>query len=170
VLRREKWIALATAVVGLVLLAGPVAAMMVHYSVDRLVAEADGLVRGKMQVLGSRWLEGPGSVIVTDLRLQVQEVWAGPYQKGSALDFYVYGGTVGDVTMVQEHEPTFQANETVLLFLWTQPDQARTAVFNGVQGTYRLQRDTVTNYRHETFPIREFRATVQAAKRIHGRR
>lgn len=151
------------------LLATSAFALMVDTPVDKMVAGADGIVRGTVEVLGSHWVDGPRSVIVTDYRLHPTEVWSGPYAVGKAVDFRTYGGTVGDMTMVQEHQPEFRPGEDVLLFLWTQPDAGHTAVYNAVQGVYRLRDRNVVNYKQEIVPLADFRLTIQRALRAQGR-
>ncbi len=148
----------------------PALAIMVEYPVDRMVAESGAIVRGRVESLGARWLEGPGSIIVTDMKLTVDEVWMGGYRASQTIEFYVVGGVVDGLGMKQEHQPEFRRGEDVVLFLWTQPDESRTAIFNDEQGKYRVVGETVLNFHGEPIELDEFRTNVDRAIQIHGRR
>lgn len=147
----------------------PAFALMLEYTVDQMVASSEAVVRGRVLGLQSRWLDGPGSIIVTDVHFQVDEVWTGPVAADRNLDFFVIGGTVDGLTMRQEHQPIFTESEETVLFLWTQPDEQRLAVFNDEQGRYRVVDDTVINFKRETIAMADFRDDVEQAIRIHKR-
>ncbi len=105
-------------------------AVILEYSLDRMVESSESIVQGRVMGLQSRWLDGPGSIIVTDVVFAVDEVLTGPITNSQSLNFFVVGGVVDGLGMRQEHQPVFREGEEAVLFLWTQPDEKRIAVFN----------------------------------------
>lgn len=147
----------------------PAHSMLLEYSLDRMVAECDAVAQGRILSLESRWLDGPNSIIVTDVVFAVDEVMTGAMAAGQELHFYVVGGTVDGLTMRQEHQPIFTPGEETVLFFWTQPDQRRLAVFNDEQGRYKVTGDSVVNFKQQTIPLIEFRQDLEQAISSHKR-
>ncbi|MBU8871642.1 MAG: hypothetical protein KOO60_12320 [Gemmatimonadales bacterium] len=162
---RNKLIFIAVALI----LGSAAQAAILEYSLDRMVESSEAIVRGRVMNLESRWLDGPGSVIVTDVVFLVDEVLTGEFSAPQQLNFYVVGGVVDGLGLRQEHQPVFHKDEESVLFLWTQPDQNRLAVFNDEQGRYRLVGDTVVNFKQQSIALPEFREELDWAIQIHKR-
>ena len=147
----------------------PAQAALLEYSVDQMVESSEAIVQGRVISLESRWLDGPGSIIVTDVSFVVDQVWEGKISTQQRLNFYVAGGFVDGLGMRQEHAPIFSQGEEAVLFLWTQPDQDRLAVFNDEQGRYRIVDGSALNFKEQSIDLSEFRGNIERAVQIHGR-
>ncbi|MFH1845328.1 MAG: hypothetical protein ABIF77_19260 [bacterium] len=150
-------------------LAAPVTAAIVEYSLDQMVGGSEALVRGRVVSLHCHWLDGPGSIIVTDVGFAVAESWLGSLRSGQTLEFQVVGGEVGGIGQRREHEPVFRLGEEAVLFLWTRPDQDRLSIFNAEQGKYRIIGDTVVGLRQEPIALSEFHRQIEGALQRQGR-
>ncbi len=141
------------------LAAPPASALMVEVPFDRMARDADAIVVGRVVALESSRIENP-RLIVTDVTLALEEVWAGGLTPGRTLILRVLGGRVGDVTLEVEHEPTFQVGEQAVLFLKETPG-ARLAVQENEQGKYRLAGDQALRFDGRPLPVRQVRAAVR---------
>lgn len=146
----------------------PVVAAMIPITIDQMVAESESVVQGRVVSMNSYWLDGPGSIIVTDVAFAVDEVWMGNQAPGSQLTVTVAGGEVGGIGMRQEHAPVFRVDEEAVVFLWTRPD-GRLEVYNAEQGKYTVVDSKVMGFRLEPQEMTEFRATIEDAKQFNGR-
>ena len=146
----------------------PAAAAMIPFTMGEMVAESESVVQGRVVSMNSHWLDGTGSIIVTDVAFAVDEVWMGNQSPGDQLTLQVAGGEVGEIGMRQEHAPQFRIDEEAVVFLWTRPD-GRLDVFNAEQGKYTVLGSTVIGFRHEPLDLADFRADFEQAKRFNGR-
>ena len=146
----------------------PAAAAMIPLTMGEMVAESESVVQGRVVSMNSHWLDGTGSIIVTDVAFAVDEVWMGNQSPGDQLTLQVAGGEVGEIGMQQEHAPQFRIDEEAVVFLWTRPD-GRLDVFNAEQGKYTVLGSTVIGFRHEPLDLADFRADFEQAKRFNGR-
>jgi len=146
----------------------PAAAAMIPFTMGEMVAESESVVQGRVVSMNSHWLDGTGSIIVTDVAFAVDEVWMGNQSPGDQLTLQVAGGEVGEIGMQQEHAPQFRIDEEAVVFLWTRPD-GRLDVFNAEQGKYTVLGSTVIGFRHEPLDLADFRADFEQAKRFNGR-
>lgn len=144
-------------------------ALLLEYTLDQMVESSESIVQGRVLDLESRWLDGPGSIIVTDVKFQIGEVLAGKMTPRQELSFYVIGGFVDGMGMRQEHQPVFREGEESFLFLWTQPDEQRVTVFNDEQGRYRIVGDSVINFKREARALTDFREDLDRAIRMYKR-
>jgi hypothetical protein len=136
-------------------------ALMSEYTVDKMAESSESVVKGRVIDLKSRWLDGADSIIVTDVEFIVDEVWGGQFSTNQKLTFYVVGGVVDGLGMRQEHQPVFTKGEEAVLFLWTQPDQRRLAIFNDEQGRYKVVGDKVINFKQQALSLQDFREEVK---------
>lgn len=146
----------------------PATAAMIPFTIDEMVAESESVVQGRVVSMNSHWLDGTGSIIVTDVLFAVDEVWMGNQSPGDQLTLQVAGGEVGEIGMRQEHAPQFRVDEEAVVFLWTRPD-GRLEVFNAEQGKYTVLGATVIGFRHEPLNMTDFRAEIEQAKQFNGR-
>ncbi len=146
----------------------PAAAAMILFTIDEMVAESESVVQGRVVSMNSHWLDGQGSIIVTDVAFTVDEVWMGNQSPGDQLTLQVAGGEVGEIGMQQEHAPQFRIDEEAVVFLWTRPD-GRLDIFNAEQGKYTVLGATVIGFRHEPLDLTDFRAEIERAKQFNGR-
>lgn len=91
-------------------------AVLREATLDEVASTADAVVRARVIGMQSRWLDSP-RIIVTDISLELGEVWAGDLEAGQPITVRVNGGEVQGLRMIQEHEPVFAAGEEVVLFL-----------------------------------------------------
>ncbi len=146
--------------------AAPAPAAIVEWSLDRMATESEVVVRGHVEGLDSHWLDGPSSIIVTDVKFVVDEVWkgSGRLTKGLQLDLRVNGGGVGEMRMVQEHQPVFLQKEDAVLFLWTS-GEGRLGVYNDEQGKYTVMGDKVVGFKQEPLDLGSFKTSIERAIR-----
>lgn len=131
-----------------------------EYSYNDLNNHADTILIGKVkEILPSRWnsIDGqmnksaleinPGELIYTDIIISVDK-----YLKNSLssdeVTVRVVGGTIGNITMSSDIEPSFESGEKVLLYLsndtypYTKDIGSEHFVVTGyVQGKFRLTDD-----------------------------
>jgi hypothetical protein len=134
----------------LALLAAPAlrATSVVPPSFPELVAEADGIYRGRVTSIQARRVplpDGDGSVIKTFVTFAVERVLKGEEQAQLTLEFL--GGTIGDETITVTGMPKFNVGAREIVFVQK----------NGVQfcplvavmhGRYRVLRDEATAREH----------------------
>jgi hypothetical protein len=124
------------------------ATTVVPPSFPELVAEADGIYRGRVTSIQARRVplpEGDGSVIKTFVTFNVERVLKGPEQAQLTLEFL--GGTIGDESVTVSGMPKFNIGAREIVFVQK----------NGVQfcplvavmhGRYRVLRDEATAREH----------------------
>jgi hypothetical protein len=124
------------------------ATSVVPPSFPELVAEADGIYRGRVTSIQARRVplpEGDGSVIKTFVTFAVERALKGAEQTQLTLEFL--GGTVGDETITVTGMPKFNVGAREIVFVQK----------NGVQfcplvavmhGRYRVLRDEATAREH----------------------
>jgi hypothetical protein len=142
----------------LLALAARASALMVEVPFEELVQTSDAIVQGTVVDLESRWLAEP-HIIVTDVTLQVGEVWAGSLQPGQRLVLRVAGGEVDGIGMRREHEPAFGRDEQVVLFLAATPS-ARFAVHHLEQGKFTVFGDQAIGAKGQSLPLAALREAV----------
>lgn len=124
------------------------ATSVVPPSFPELVAEADGIYRGRVTSIEARRVplpDGEGSVIKTFVTFAVEKVLKGQGQTQLTLEFL--GGTIGDETITVTGMPKFNVGAREIVFVQK----------NGVQfcplvavmhGRYRVLRDEATSREH----------------------
>lgn len=112
---------LKTAVVMIALLCLGVARLahattMLALSLEDLVARADEIVLGTVVRAQSRWSK-PGSVIVTDAEVRVDQSLKGTSADGDTLLVTTLGGAVGDIALTVPGAAELKPGHQTLLFL-----------------------------------------------------
>lgn len=100
----------------LLLAAARSGAMIVRMTLDDIVQESADIVQGRVVSRESHMLDGSNR-IVTDIKIQVSESWAGKQSAGKTITVRTLGGVVGEVGERVEHQPVFGPNEEVVLFV-----------------------------------------------------
>lgn len=113
-------------------------ALMVPFSLDRLVTDADTIVHGSVVRRESRW-DTSGRLIVTDVTLDVSETLKGEPAVRQTLR--IAGGTVGEVTLTMSEVPEFRDGEDVIVFL--AHDQVPSRVVGLWQGKFTVEGQVV---------------------------
>ena len=159
----KHWIRLGVAVIA-VLWVAPASSMILEWSLDDMAVDSEAVVRGRVLDLQSHWLDGPASIIVTDVTFAIDEVWKGSaaLSKTATLELRVNGGQVGEMGMKQEHAPVFAPGEEAVLFLWT-TEEGRLGIFNDEQGKYTVFGEQVTSFAQRIHDLASFRSTIQRA-------
>lgn len=168
----RKIIHLTTALILLLeLLTGsPASAIMIKQDMDMLVTAAESVVSGQVVSLDMHWLDGPQSPIVTEVGLDIQDVLMGSKQKpGETIYFRIFGGQVGEITLYQEHQPTFKVGDEAILFLRVRSDGVL-GIANAEQGVYLKHGEKIFGHLTELKTVEEFRSSLEAAKSKLGRR
>lgn len=128
----------ALAVAALTLGAAATASQFLPLSFDRLVAESDSVVRGRVGQVWSQW-DDAREVIYTYAEVQVSGYIAG---SGSAtIVVKEVGGTVGDYTQEAIGFPVLRSGEDVVLFLTTWEDSGHHRIAGYRQGKYLVAKD-----------------------------
>ncbi len=127
---------LTAALVAGLLWALPASALMIRYDLQRLSTGSDKIVIGNVVDTESKYLV-PGRAIYTFVTIDVEEVLKGEIS-GNELTLRVPGGTVGEETMVVEHEPDFMIGEKVLVFAARQVD-GQDVLYNAENGKYTIE-------------------------------
>jgi hypothetical protein len=153
----------------LLVLCGPAVAAIVPQTVEQMVAGSEAIIRGKVVAQDSYWVDSPGRIIVTDVTIQVDEVWLGSLRAGRTMTVQVPGGEVGGIGMMAEHAPRFRPDEEAVLFLWTMPGADRLSIFNDEQGKYMVADDQVIGFHGRAIPLAELRSEVDLAIERSGR-
>jgi hypothetical protein len=147
----------------------PAAAIMLSADMDQLVAGAESVVSGRVVSLDMHWLDGPNSIIVTEVGFGVDEIWMGSQQQpGDQISVRITGGTVGEIGMWQEHQPVFQMNDEAVLFLRLRTD-GELGIAHAEQGVYRKSDDSLFGHIRELKTVSDFRRSLERAKQNHGR-
>ena len=113
----------------------------------------------------SHWLSSP-RIIVTDVRLHVDEAWSGTLVAGDEVTLQVRGGIVDRIRMWSEHEPIFADGESAVIFLthgvaWS---------VNGLeQGRYAVHEGQARDWQGRTTPLDAFHARIQSMIPAHRR-
>lgn len=90
------------------------ASLAVALDLRALVQRSDAVVVARVTAQQSRW---DGGRIVTDVLVEVVETLDGDARPGEQLQVVRFGGSVGDLGMRIEGEPTFEDGRQYLLFL-----------------------------------------------------
>ncbi len=147
----------------------PAVATMLPADMDILVSSAESVVTGRVVSLDSYWLDGTGSIIVTDVGFEVDEVWMGSKQKpGEKISVRIIGGEVGDIGMRQQHQPTFKMEEEAILFLKVRGD-GELGIAQAEQGVFRAHDDKLWGHLTEIKTLSGFRTSLEDSKKNHGR-
>jgi hypothetical protein len=89
------------------ILAGGAAAIMVELPLEQVAGSSSAIVRGEVVGRQSRWTPDHQK-IVTDVRIQVSEVWTGEVTQATDVVVEVQGGEVPPLGMTMEDQPRFQ--------------------------------------------------------------
>ncbi len=90
------------------------ASFAVALDLEALVGRADQVVVGRVLAQQPRW---DGGRIVTDILIEVDEVFAGDAAVGTVLQLVRFGGAIGELGMRIEGEPSFEDGASYVLFL-----------------------------------------------------
>ncbi len=99
--------------------AGSTHALMLEVSFEELVEGADSIVTGNVESIHS-YLNDDDGVIYTQVTISVDEALKGP-PANKSITIITEGGRVGDRWQWVQHEPVFQVDEKVGLFLKETP-------------------------------------------------
>ena len=147
----------------------PAAAIMLSLDMDTMVTSAESVVSGRVVSLDCHWLDGPRSIIVTDVGFAVSEIWMGSkHRPGEQITVRIAGGVVGEIFMRQEHQPVFRQDEEAVLFLGTRPN-GQLGIAQAEQGVYKKSGDSVFGHIRDLQTITEFRSSLERSKRNLGR-
>lgn len=128
-------------------------------TVADLVQQADTIVLGTVLEQVSAW-NAERTSITTDVTLAVERVLAGT--PGARVTLRVEGGVVGGMGMRTSNDPTFAAQERVLVFLDTREVPSRLV---GLKlGKFSLQ-GSQANRPGETWELERLLAQIQTAGR-----
>ncbi|MBN1946615.1 MAG: hypothetical protein JW797_13150 [Bradymonadales bacterium] len=123
------------------------ASVVVRYSLDQMVWQADGIVHGRVLSLQSL---REGTIIATYVEIEVIESYKGAHSPGDRLVVYRHGGTADGYTMLVAGEPLFVPGEEVLLFLENRPAASEPLVLGMAQGKFSVVVDPTTRGRMVT--------------------
>jgi hypothetical protein len=144
-MNRKRLVVLA-GTVGL-LIAGASQALMIEKSLPELAREADQIVVGTVTGMESDSMSE--EIVTTHVTLSVVESLKGT--PGTAAEFRILGGVVGDLTLMVSDAPEFQVGENVLVFLKT--DEGGIArVWGEFQGKYAIRDGRAVNDALELHP------------------
>jgi hypothetical protein len=90
------------------------AATLQQLSLDQMIQQSTGIVRGKVQLSGSAFR---GSLIYTHYQVQVSETLKGT--PATSLDVAVLGGMTNGVRQNFAGAPALTSGQEYILFLWT---------------------------------------------------
>ncbi len=159
----------ALVVLPVLLISQPAAAIMLPADMDRLVEGSESVISGRVVSLDMHWLNGPNSIIVTEVGFAVDEVWMGSQQQsGDSISVRIIGGTVGEIGMWQEHQPTFEMDDEAVLFLRLRTDGELGVAFSE-QGVYLRSDEQLSGHLRELKTVSEFRMSLESSKQYHGR-
>jgi len=158
-MNRKRLVVLA-GTVGL-LIAGASQALMIEKSLPELAREADQIVVGTVTGMESDSMSE--EIVTTHVTLSVVESLKGT--PGTAAEFRILGGVVGDLTLMVSDAPEFQVGENVLVFLKT--DEGGIArVWGEFQGKYAIRDGRAVNDALEqNLSLDELRAQIGQALR-----
>jgi hypothetical protein len=127
-------------------------------SFDRLIAEADLIVRGRVDGLKSRQVPDRRSMI-TMVVISIEKQFKGP--KVSSVTIEQPGGSMGDIAQGVPGLPQFSEGEDVVLFLKRQGG-GTFQIVGGRQGKFIVKTQPTTNnlvvedFAHRTEPLDSF--------------
>jgi hypothetical protein len=104
-------------------------------SFDRLIREADVIVRGRVGTLKTQQAAGGGS-ITTVVTISVENQFKGP--QVSSINIEQPGGSIGDIAQAVPGSPEFSSDEDVFLFL-KRKRRGNFEVVGGKQGKFTAQ-------------------------------
>lgn len=151
-----------------VVLAAPARAVMLEAPFEEIVASSDLVVKGKVTSLESRFVDPATRFIVTDVTLQVDEVWSGTVGANRTVTFTVNGGVVDGLGMRQSHQPVFVPGEETVVFLKA-TTEARLAVNYAEQGKFTVSGDVVIGFKQLPIPLQRLRGDVSRLKPVRTR-
>jgi len=134
-------------------------AMIVRVSLDDMVQQSADIVQGRVISRESRWNDDH-TAIVTNIRVAVDESWAGKSSAGKTLTIQTLGGVVGEIGEVVEHQPVFGATEEVVLFLGVDAE-GKPRVHNDEQGKFAVGGEYIVGFDLIPQSISSFRAQVE---------
>jgi hypothetical protein len=138
-----SWPGIALLLLSLLVAAPARATSVVPPSFPELVAEADGIFRGRVTAIEARRATAPDgtAIIKTFVTFAIERTLKGTARTELTLDFL--GGTVGDESLVVTGMPKFTLGATDYLFVERNGVQFCPLVAVG-HGRYRVARDTAT--------------------------
>jgi len=143
----------------------PAAALMREVPLATLAAGSDAIVSAHVIARQSHWLASP-HIIVTDVRLRVDEPWSGSLAAGDELTLEVEGGVADGIRMWTEHQPVFADGEAVVLFLSRSPGWQ---VKGLEQGRYSIAGNHVRDWLGRSVPLVTFRSRVRSMVPVRDR-
>lgn len=109
------------------------------------VSESELVVLGSVQTATAQWLDPDGDgveSIYTVATFKVEQCAKGGVAPGTILTLHVFGGTIGNQTMVAAGIPTFKQDERLILCLMPRRDTAKyTSVTGAVLGRWVVHTD-----------------------------
>jgi hypothetical protein len=132
-------------------------------SVDDLAKQAELVAVARVADMKSEW-SADKTHIITRVTLSVQEYVKGGDGKVPSITVTTLGGEVGEVGELYTHVPTFQPNETVVVFV-EKDKQGSYRVSGGIQGKYSVEADPVSGSKVVAgkYTLEEFTSRVRAA-------
>jgi hypothetical protein len=116
------------------------ATTVISLNLDGLVANADGIVVGRVLGSESHWNDSP-RIILTVHTIAVSETLKG--EDDASIEVFTVGGTVGNITLDVPGMATFSQGETAVVFL------EEAGIFNTVlglsQGKFTVRGDRAVN-------------------------
>ncbi len=149
--------------------AAPAGAIMIEMPLDRIAADADAILRGRVVAASSRWND-ENTTIVTDVTVAVTAAWKGAAPAGGRVTLTVPGGEVGEIGVAVEHAPAFDSGEDVVLFL-EQDRGAGTRVLYDEQGKYTVApgEEWIVGYTHLPVRFDDFKARLARVPEVTPR-
>lgn len=117
-------------------------AAVLPYDLDSLVSRSELIVRGRVTGLESFWgsFPGFGPVILTEVTIEIRELWKGSVDADSKgvrrVRVRLLGGKIGDEWQSCPESPRFESGEEVVVFLRRFRDEVWTTGW--FQGKYRV--------------------------------
>jgi hypothetical protein len=109
---------------------------------DDLIRNAGAIVEGRVQSVESAW-NAEATQIHTTVTLEVRRSHKGPPEP-DRLQIRMLGGTVGDVTLAVIGQPSFDAGESVFLFLSPLWERGTYPLVGGEHGKFTVATDPRT--------------------------
>jgi len=139
-------------------LAGAAHAMLIETPVPTIAQESAHVVRGRVVSMQSAWTADE-TTIVTTVAIQVDGSLKGSLAKGARIQLAVEGGEAGEFGVRVEHQPEFEAQEDVYLFL-TVDERGQLKVNYDEQGKFSVVENHVLNQLHDPVPLAAFEQAV----------
>ena len=129
----------------------PLHALMIEYSLTRLVAESSHIVTGKVITREARWNDTK-SLIFTDVRVSIHEVIKAGEQ-ATTITIRIPGGAITEpdgtgIGMGRSDVPEFSVEEEVLLFLHRSGENETYSITGQFQGKLTITADPQTGKKH----------------------